>query len=380
MGKNNLCPNPVPLKLAVVLGDLKFGGSERQALHLSRLLDKSKFHVEVWLMAADDELASLASEWQIPLIWLSTRRGVGPTGVVNLARQLRKTPPDMLMLFTHLPNIWGCLWGRLNKIPLIVGSCRDGVPRWRHERWLWPLTDHLISNCASVKDRLTNNYRVPQEHITVIPNGVDTEYFRPTASRKRPPVVLSVGRLVQVKAHDILIKAFAMVYPKHPQAELWIVGDGPRLGELKKLARQILPHGKIKFLPPCIDIYPMYQKAGLLALSSLKEAMPNVVLEAMACGLPVVASAVGGIPEVVTHGRTGWLVPPGNSAVLADILDNMLADPQHNASLGQAGRKRVEKDFSFTSMVQAHEKIFERLAPMQGVGGFLSRKPTRKVT
>ncbi len=94
-----------------------------------------------WLMAADDELVSLAREWRIPLVWLSTRRGVGLTGVVNLARQLRKTPPDMLMFFTHLPNIWGCLWGRLNKIPLIIGSCRTGVPRWGHERWLW----HLVA-------------------------------------------------------------------------------------------------------------------------------------------------------------------------------------------------------------------------------------------
>lgn len=348
-------------KIAFVLGDLKFGGTERQALHLARLLDRSKFDVEVWLMAADDELAHLAREWRIPLVWLSTRRGVGLTGVINLARHLRKSRPDLLMLFTHLPNIWGCLWGYLNRIPLIVGSCRSGVPRFQHERWLWSLTDHLICNCTSVTDRLTKDCHVPPEHITIIHNGVDTEYFRPPSSRNGPLVILSVGRLVSVKAHHILIEACARVLPRYPPAELWIVGDGPRLAELQELANQTMPPGKTKFLTPRIDLYPLYTRASLFALSSVKEAMPNVVLEAMACGLPVVASAAGGVEELVSNGRTGWLVPPGDSAALAHALDGMLSDPQQRETLGQAGRERVEGNFSMTAMVRNHERVFERL-------------------
>ncbi len=354
-------PGASPPKLVFVLGDLKFGGTQRQTLHIARLLDRSRFDVEVWLMAGDDELTPLAREWGIPLVFLSKRPGVGPTGVVNLARRLFKYRPDLMMLFTHIPNIWGCLWGFLSRAPLMVGSCRDGLPRWQHERWLWPLTDHLVSNCRSIEDRLVNDCHVPRKRITLIYNGVDAEYFRPPDHRSGPPVVLSVGRLVPVKAHDVLIKAFAIVLPRHPRAELWIAGDGPRLGELTELARKNLPPGKAKFLASRQDISPLYKKADLFALPSLAEAMPNVVLEAMGSGLPVVASRVGGVPELVKQGQTGWLVPPGKPEALAGALDKLLSNPHKRTLFGRAGRERVESDFSMTVMVKRHEEIFARL-------------------
>ena len=127
-------------------------------------------------------------------------------------------------------------------------------------------------------------------------------------------MALSVARMVPDKDLDTLIRAFALVAPEFPQAQLWLVGEGPLLGNLQQLAGELLPAGACRFIPPQADLRPLFRQAGLLALSSRTEALPNVVLEAMAAGLPVAATAVGGVPELVTPARTGWLAAPARPA------------------------------------------------------------------
>jgi glycosyltransferase involved in cell wall biosynthesis len=191
---------------------------------------------------------------------------------------------------------------------------------------------------------------------------VDTDFFKPPASRATgPPRVLAIGRLVPEKDHDTLIKAFRLVAAEHPQAELWLVGEGPGRDSLQQLVNKCRLDGKVHFLPGQADLRPRLQQASLLVLSSVAEALPNVVLEAMAAGLPVVATRVGGLPEVVAPGKTGWLVPPRDIPPLAAAISQLLADPKTRRAFGLAGRKRGEREFSFTAMVHSHEKVLEHL-------------------
>ncbi len=352
-----------PARLVFLLQDLKFGGTQRQVLELARRLDPARFRVEIWLLAAGDDLLPLARGWGLPVIWISKQEQVGPGALLNLWRHLRRGAPELLLPFTVVPNIWGRILGRLARVPGIVGNCRGGeAPRRQGERWLWPLAQHIVCNSADLKGVLSRRCGVPSGRISVIPNGVDTDYFQPALdgarpSKKNPPVVLSVARMVPDKDHGTLIRAFALVASDFPQARLWLVGEGPGLGAIEQLAQQSLPPGSFRFIPPRQDLRPLYRQAGLLALSSRGEGLPNVVLEAMAAGLPVAATAVGGVPEMVTPAQTGWLAPPGAPPALAAVLGRMLENPEQCRAMGRAARRRVVRDFSMSAMVSRYEEV-----------------------
>ncbi len=355
--------HPRPVRLVVLLQDLKFGGTQRQALELARRLDPARFQVEVWLLAAGEEMAPGARRHGIPLIWLGRQERVGPMALVRLGRRLANQPVDVLMPLTVVPNIWGRVLGRLARVPVIVGNCRGGGAPWRqHERLLWPLAHHILCNSQALKSVLTDRCGVPERRITVIPNGVDPDYFQPAAGPVAgPPRVLSLARMVPDKDHDTLIEAFRLTVREHPEAELWLVGDGPRLEEVRDLSRRLLPPDRVRFLPPREDLRPLLHQASLLVLSSRTEALPNVVLEAMAAGLPVVATRVGGVPELVRPGRTGWLVDPGDAPGLAAALGQVLGDPATRQAMGRAGRLRARQKFSLETMTQRYEAVLLNL-------------------
>ncbi len=369
-GREVTSPGP-PLRVVFLLQDLLFGGTQRQTLELAHRLDRRRYRAELWVLMAGDDLVPMARSLGLPLTWLSRRSWVGPETLANLWRRLQKTPVDGLMLLTVVPNIWGRILGRLAGVPVIIGNCRGGAaPRRQHERWLWPLADHLICNSAALKTELSRHCGEPPGRVTVIHNGVDPDYFRPPAAPGRHPArVLSVGRFVPDKDHATLLRAFALVLRDHPGAELWLVGDGPGREASRQLAADILPPGKVRFFPGQEDLRPFYQQAGLFVLSSVQEALPNVVLEAMAAGLPVVATRVGGLPELVAPGRTGWLAPPRDPAALAAAISQVLADPLTRQAFARAGRELAARDFSLSAMGRAHEEVLAGLINRKGRAG-----------
>ena len=356
-----------PARVVFLLQDLKFGGTQRQTLELARRLDREKFQVEVWLLMAGDDLTPVAVNWGIPLVWLSRRDSVGPVSLWHLWRRLRGNSVDLMMLLTAVPNIWGKLVGRLAGVPIIVSNCRGGAPYRQHEAWLWPLANHIICNSLAEKDFLTGSYRIPPDRIAVILNGVDPEFFQsPRGAPSGPPLILSVGRLEPEKDQNILIEAFRLIAAEHPEAQLRLVGNGSRREQLISLVARYDLAGRVQVLPGRANLRPLFQEAAVFALSSLEEGLPNVVLEAMVAGLPVVATSVGGLPEVVIPGRTGWLVPPRDVPALAAAISHLLSDPETSQAFGRAGREQAVRDFSLANMVRSHEEIFMSLVKSRG--------------
>jgi len=356
-----------PARVVFLLQDLKFGGTQRQTLELARRLDRGKFQAEVWLLMAGDDLAPVAVNWGIPLVWLSRQDWVGPVSLLHLWRRLRGNSVDLMMLLTAVPNIWGKFMGRLAGVPIIVSNCRGGAPYRQHEAWLWPLADHIICNSLAEKDFLTGSYGIPADRVAVIMNGVDQEFFQsPRGAPSGPPIILSVGRLEPAKDQNILIEAFRLVAADHPEAQLWLVGNGSLRETLISLVAGYDLAGRVQVFPGRPNLRPLFQEAAVFALSSLEEGLPNVVLEAMVAGLPVVATSVGGLPEVVRPGRTGWLVPPRNVPALAAAISHLLSDPETSQAFGRAGREQAVRDFSLASMVRSHEEIFMSLVKSRG--------------
>lgn len=357
-------PAAAPARLVFLLEDLEYGGTQRQALELARRVDRRRFQVELWVLRAGDDLAPVARDWGLPVVWLARSGWVGPQSLWGLWKRLWQTPPDLLMLLTVIPNIWGRLWGRPARVPVIVGNCRGGAAPWRqHERWLWPLAHHILCNSGILKDLLVSRYGVPPARLTVVQNGVDTEFFQPRSGEQSqgPPVLLCVARLVPDKDHDTLLAAFAHLADRHPDAELWLVGNGPRRPALEHKVQDLGLSGQVKFLPTTQDVRQLYRQADIFVLSSVAEALPNVILEAMAAGLPVVATRVGGVPEAVASGETGLLVAPRDVAALAGALERLLDEPQTRLAMGRRGRERAVAEFSFDAMVRRHEELWAHL-------------------
>jgi glycosyltransferase involved in cell wall biosynthesis len=358
-----------PARVVFLLEELNFGGTQRQTLELARRLDPRKYRPEIWLLRSGQDLAPLARAWQLPLVWLAQSSLVGPLSLLNLWRRLRQDKIDLFLTLTAIPNIWGRLLGKLAGLPCIIGNVRSNTAHRQHERWLWPLAQQVVCNNQRLERLLVKTYKLPPSRLTMIPNGVDTDFFQPPAQNLTDGslTVLSIGRLVPDKDQETLLRAFRLVLQDHPAAQLWLVGDGPRQNQLAELMQQTLPARQARLIAPQADIRPFLQQASLFALSSVTEALPNVVLEAMAAGLPVVATNVGGLPEAVLPEQTGRLVPPGDPVALAQAMAHLLADAPLRRRFGQAGRERAVREFSFQQLVCRYEALFD--ACLGGPGG-----------
>lgn len=341
--------------------DLCFGGTQRQTLELARRLDRSRFVPAMLTLAGRTDMDDVALEAGISLNHLGTGRDVPTLFFLRLHRALKIHRPDILVTCTALPNIWGRIWGRPAGTPVIVGTCRGGGgPRRQHERLLWRLTDHIICNSRALRETLLS-LGAPAGHLTCIFNGIDSHRFAPAEPHPsaRPPLILCVARLARDKDHLTLFRAFEHILQSMPRARLRIVGDGPERSTLRAWAANHAAGSNIDFFPGTDDVFPHYGEARLFALASVREGQPNVLLEAMACGLPVCATAVGGIPALVED--NGLFSPVGDARVLADNCLSLLCEPRRCDDMGRAGRERVERDFSFSRMAAEHEVLFTRL-------------------
>lgn len=352
-----------PIDIVFLVQDLYFGGTQRQILELANRLDRKRFSPAIWTLAGPADLDMMATEAGIPVYYLGLGARPGLGFPLALLRRLLSQRPDILALCTALPNIWGRILGWCARVPVVIGSCRGGgAPKRQHERFLWRLADHMICNSTALHNILCK-MGMPSGRVTYIPNGVDTEYFEPgpTPVDQRDPLVLSVGRLVPDKDHMTLLRAFSMVLKRIPDAQLRIVGDGPQEFALRRIIEDPPYKGRVQIVRGAADIRRHYHEARAFALASVREGQPNVILEAMAGALPVVATNVGGIPSLARNCVTGLLSVPSDAVTLAGNLCRLLENPVQCRIMGQAGRALVESEFSLNAMVHAHERLFERL-------------------
>jgi glycosyltransferase involved in cell wall biosynthesis len=202
---------------------------------------------------------------------------------------------------------------------------------------------------------LTQTFGVPAGRITVIPCGVDTESFRPDGTRPTPPEVVCVARLKPFKNQRLLLDACALLRARGVEFRCVLVGDGPCRDELEAQRRRLGLDGVVELVGPAVasQVLRWWQRAAVAVLPSESEGMPVCLMEAAACGVPAVATAVGGNPELVVDGVTGLVVPPGDSGALATALERLLREPGLARRMGEAARRRAEDRFSVVRQVDA---------------------------
>jgi glycosyltransferase involved in cell wall biosynthesis len=355
-----------PVPIAFVLTSFDPGGTERQMIELLRRLDRQRWEVHLvcfrqtgaWFERAAEAAASVTI---FPVTSFHDLTALHELG--RFARWCRERRISVVHTGQLYSNIFGLTGAWLAGVPVRIGNRRNINPNqsFLHlaaQRVAYGFAHKIVANSTAAAARLRRE-RVPDRKIATIANGLDIDGF-PAAPRRTPPRrVVVVANLRPEKGHDVLIHAASAVLARVPDATFNVVGGGPLLDRLRELTRQCGVDRAFTFAGHQQDVSARLAENDIFVLPSRSEAMPNALLEAMAAGLPVIASAVGGIGEIVEDGRTGLLVPADNPAALADGIHRLMTTAELSATLGDAACRQIRGRYSFDRMVEAFEAIYD---------------------
>ena len=364
-----------PIPTGMVMTSFEPGGTERQMIELVRRLDRSRWTVHVacfharggWFGRVAEAAASVA---EFPVT--SFRDSDAARHLWSFARWCRANHLAIIHTTELYSNIFGLPGAALARVPVRIANRREinpdkSVAQLALQRAGYALAHTIVANSQAAADRLRLE-RVPDRKIAVIPNGLSADQYPDRIAAGRPPRrVVVVANLRSEKGHDVLIDAASDIRTRFPDAAFEIVGAGPEGDALAARAESRGVREAFSFLGHREDVAARLAAADIFVLPSRSEAFPNALLEAMAAGLPIVASAVGGILEIVDDGRTGLLTPPGDPRALADRITTLMADGAFAVSLGAAARAEAARRYSFDRMVASFDTLYLSQLTRRGV-------------
>jgi glycosyltransferase involved in cell wall biosynthesis len=359
--------------LAIVMTSFDSGGTERQMIELVGRLDRSRWNVHLaclhaqgpWLASATTAAGSIA---EFPISGF--RRADTCRQALGFARWCTRHHIDVVQTTDFYTNTFALPAAAWARVPVRIGS-RRGHNRDRSpaqlamQRAAFRCAHTIVGNSAAIADHLVSA-GVRAQKVVVIPNGLDLSAFQPAPPRIQRRRVIAIANLRPEKGYDVLIDAAVNVLRLYPDARFECVGSGPELASLQARVADRAIAGSFSFLGQRDDIPALLNAADIFVLPSRNESLPNSVLEAMASALPVVASAVGGVPEIIDDDRTGLLWPAGDARALAHQLARVMGDAPLGARLGAAARAEAERRFSFDRMVSAFEALYQRELAQRG--------------
>ncbi|HWF49005.1 MAG TPA: glycosyltransferase [Solirubrobacteraceae bacterium] len=353
------------------------GGAERFAVGLATHLPRERF--EAWICSSrepDGATAAAVAETGIPLVTLGRRAKWDAHRMRGLAELLRRERFDVLHAHKFGSNLWGTVIGRACRVPVVIAHehtwTYEGDPLriWLDGNVTGRLATRYVAVSAADRERMVRIEGVNPDKVTVIPATVHIPSLAgPGAGDVRAelglaldtPVIAIVAVLRPQKALTVLLEAHALVLDRIPGAHLVIAGDGRCRQELEQRSRELGLDGKVHFLGRRSDVDAILAAADVAALSSDFEGTPLFIAECMANHTPVVATAVGGVPEVIEDGRTGLLVPPRDPAALADGLTRLLADPSERRRIADEAYRRSDR-FTLDAVAARFGELYETLA------------------
>ena len=366
---------PLPGRVCLMIFQLGLGGAEKQLVLLARELSARGVTTDLLVMfeKGPREAELLGTDVTVVELGFRGRRPFLPCLAANLrafarlVAHLRRTRPEVLTAFLFHAYLAAAPAARLARVPALVAGRRSlgHFKRGRRaallaERLATRWTHAVVPNAEAVAEDVRRGEGVPEHKITVIPNGLAPEAFtpaRPAAVETALPVVLCVANLSRHKGHRHLLDAVARLRGGPAECTLLLVGDGPERAALQEQAAALGIDAR--FLGRRADTAPLRARADAVVLPSLEEGMPNAVMEAMAAGRPVVATAVGGTPELL-EGR-GLLVAPGRADALADALARVLTDPLLAARLGRDARDWARAHLDSATMADRYLTLYHHL-------------------
>jgi sugar transferase (PEP-CTERM/EpsH1 system associated) len=358
------------VSILYLITELSTGGAQVALLRLLKGLDRERFPpTVVCLYNGDGAVAQEIRALGISVLDAQMRHKANLFALLRLYRHIRRTRPTILHTSLFHANLPGRVLGRLAGVPIVICSERTMAmeSEWRYwlNRWTIGLVDRVIAVSAKVRDFCVSHICLPAEKLVVIYNGVDLPDSPTSREQARAElglplddlVVGTVSRLDPVKGVDVLIHTLTQL----SDTILVVIGDGPERAVLETLASRLGVADRIYWAGHRRDVPNLLPAFDLFVQPSLHEGLPNAILEAMAVGLPVIATAVGGTPEIVIDGVTGVLIPPRDSSALAGAMAMLLSDQNLRHGMGRAGRERVANHFAVRHMIEQTEQLYEQL-------------------
>ncbi len=365
---------PAPIPIAFCITELDRGGAERALSQLVLGLNRDEWLPRVYCLGPRGHFADVIEAGGVAV------ECFGGSGVMSLPRvllrltlALRRFRPAVLQTFLFHANIVGRFAGRLARVPRIVSGIRvaDRRSRWygRIDWWTNGLVDHNVCVSQGVADFSISETGLSPRKLSVIPNGVDYELFASATPADLTqigippgsPVFITVGRLEEQKGIDVLLTAAALVLRDHRDCRFLIVGDGRDRAALEGQARQLGIANSIHFVGQRADVPDLLKASTAFVLPSRWEGMSNALLEAMAAGLPVVATAVEGSTELIRSGETGVLVPADRFEDLATGLRSTLDEVDQAREMAVAAQDLVRQCYTVCSAAAAYARLYRQV-------------------
>jgi glycosyltransferase involved in cell wall biosynthesis len=357
------------IRVCFMIDELRTGGTETQLVALIRHLDRARVEPYLCLLRGEDDQSRAMEPADCPVLRLGVRSLRRPSAVAalwRLVRFLRRERIDVFQAYFPDSTYFGVPAAWLAGVPRVLRT-RNNLGYWmtpwhrRLGRLCDALSDGLVANCDACRDAVVSDEGLDAGRVVVLENGVDLSRF-PDAPLPKGGRVGVTANLRPVKGLDVFVRAAAGVAAAHPGATFHVAGEGPLRPELERLARDLGLGHRLHLGGSVADVPGFLAGLDVAVLPSLTEGMSNALLEYMAAGRAVVATAVGANVRLVEDGVTGLLVPPGDAGRLAAAVGRLLSDPALAARLGAEARRRVTERHGRPAMVRRFEDFYKRLA------------------
>lgn len=362
------------IKVLQIFEDLEIGGLERIIVTLVEELDQERYDPEVWCIAKGGDIAEeLIRKGKVVRI-LGIKSYYNPINILRFAYELKKASPRIIHSHGYFSNTISRIAAILAGVPIKfvhlhnVYSSAYSRRNLAIERFLSLFTDKIIC-CSDAVRRFAIDYEKINPHkLLTIYNAINLERFTYPANfqemRERlgllagEKLIGTIGSLRAVKGHRYFLEAARLLTGKFPHLKFAIVGGGSLETELKMLARNLGLEEKVIFTGSQRDVSGLLKAMDIFVLASLREGMPLSVIEAQACGLPIVATKIGGVPEVVKDGVSGILVAPKSPEAISKAVISLLKDSQKAKEMGRAGQRICRERFSSKIMIAKIERLY----------------------
>lgn len=360
---------------------LSKGGAETQLVRVATAMARSGWRVRIITLIALNEYVQTLDEAGIWVDSLHIPRGrYDPRALTRLVRLLRRDRPAVLCTFMFHANVLGRVAARLAGVRHVVSSIRNTVfgGQWsdRLMRWTDPLSEVTTTNSRMAAAQLVDRGVVPPHKMQVVPNGIDLSSLVSGLSATTSIEALTglpddperfdwlcVGRLEPQKDHATLLRAIAILNSAGHRSHLFIVGRGALEAEIRGMIVELGLAGDVTVLGQREDVASLMRACDALVLPSRWEGLPNVVMEALAVGLPVVATAVGGTPELIEDGTTGLLAPPSDAAALAGRMATLMTmASEARTAMIEAGHDHLRNTYDLDAVTRQWRSLFEQVA------------------
>lgn len=361
----------MPKRLLIIIDEMEIGGSQRNIVDMARHIDTSAFSVSLVFFRKSSPYVDELNRAGVEVTHIPKRGRLDLLFFIELCRFVRRNDFDIIHAFSFSGELWGWLANLLAGNARFVSTVHSVYEwyspfQWLIKRWIMLGSAAIVANSQAGADYAAFRTGIRRSKLDVVQNGVllpereSGGSFEKTHGNDGTQRLLFVGRLVDHKNLACLLRAFEIVAGKVPEAQLDIIGDGPLRQRHEKQAQELGIEGRVSFHGEQGDIVPYLASSSIFVMTSRREGLSNAIMEAMCAGLPVVASNVGGNPELVTHEASGLLFPPDDHETLAAMLQELLTDTAKRQLLAENARAAARHFNDPRRMTADMERIYAR--------------------